>query len=104
MATFTELAFVGNPDLCGAPLAIKCQNEDPNKRQSVVSDKNDGGYIDQWFYLSVGLGFAMGILVPFFVLATRKSWCEAYFDFVDEIVIWLWRGRATYAKNHPRRR
>ncbi|XP_059595733.1 LRR receptor-like serine/threonine-protein kinase FLS2 [Vitis vinifera] len=104
MTTFTELAFVGNPDLCGAPLAIKCQDEDPNKRQSVVSDKNDGGYVDQWFYLSVGLGFAMGILVPFFVLATRKSWCEAYFDFVDEIVRWLLRGRATYAKNHPRRR
>ncbi|XP_059595583.1 receptor-like protein EIX2 [Vitis vinifera] len=104
MTTFTELAFVGNPDLCGAPLATKCQNEDPNKRQSVVSDKNDGGYIDQWFYLSVGLGFAMGILVPFFVLATRKSWCEAYFNFVDEIVRWLLRGRATYAKNHPRRR
>ncbi|KAJ9702965.1 hypothetical protein PVL29_004637 [Vitis rotundifolia] len=103
MTTFTELAFVGNPDLCGAPLATKCQDEDPNKRQSVVSDKNDGGYVDQWFYLSVGLGFAMGILVPFFVLATRKSWCEAYFDFVDEIVKWLLRGRKTYAKNHPRR-
>ena len=104
MTTFLELAFVGNPDLCGPPLATKCQDEDPNKRQSVVSDKNDGGYVDQWFYLSVGLGFAMGILVPFFVLATRKSWCEAYFDFVDEIVRWLLRGRATYAKNHPRRR
>ncbi|KAL6334607.1 hypothetical protein AAG906_019242 [Vitis piasezkii] len=85
--------------LCGKPDLY----EDPNKRQSVVSDKN-GGYVDQWFYLSVGLGFAMGILVPFFVLATRKSWCEAYFDFVDEIVRWLLRGRATYAKNHPRRR
>ncbi|KAJ9693225.1 hypothetical protein PVL29_012110 [Vitis rotundifolia] len=104
MTTFPELAFVGNPDLCGAPLATKCQDEDPNKKQSVVSDKNDGGYVDQWFYLSVGLGFAMGILVPFLVLATRKSWCEAYFDFVDEIVRWLLRGRATYAKNHPRRR
>ncbi|KAJ9693323.1 hypothetical protein PVL29_012188 [Vitis rotundifolia] len=104
MTTFPELAFVGNPDLCGAPLATKCQDEDLNKRLSVVSDKNDDGYVDQWFYLSVGLGFAMGILVPFFVLAIRKSWCEAYFDFVDEIVRWLLRGRATYAKNHPRRR
>ena len=104
MTTFLELAFVGNPDLCGPPLATKCQDEDPNKRQSVDSDKNDGGYVDQWFYLSIGLGFAMGILVPFFVLTTRKSWCEAYFDFVDEIVRWLLRGRATYAKNHPRRR
>ncbi|XP_034695716.1 receptor-like protein EIX2 [Vitis riparia] len=100
MTTFTELTFVGNPDLCGTPLVIKCQD----KKQSVVEDKNDGGYIDQWFYLSVGLGFAVGILVPFFVLAIRKSWCDTYFDFVEKIVKWLLRGRATYAKNHPRRR
>ncbi|KAJ9693385.1 hypothetical protein PVL29_012238 [Vitis rotundifolia] len=99
MTTFTELTFVGNPDLCGAPLVRKCQD----KKQSVVEDKNDGGYIDQWFYLSVGLGFAVGILVPFFVLAIRKSWCDAYFDFVKNIVKWLLRGRATYARNHPQR-
>ncbi|KAJ9693308.1 hypothetical protein PVL29_012175 [Vitis rotundifolia] len=103
MTTFSESAFVGNPNLCGAPLVTKCQDEDLDKKYSVIEDKNDGGYIDQWFYLSVGLGFAMGILVPYFVLATRKSWCEAYFDFVDKIVKWLLRGRATYAKGHLRR-
>ncbi|KAL6334062.1 hypothetical protein AAG906_001819 [Vitis piasezkii] len=103
MTTFTESTFVGNPDLCGAPLVTKCQEEDPDKKQSAIEDKNYGGYIDQWFYLSVGLGFAMGILVPYFVLVTRKSWCEAYFDFVDKIVKWLLRRRATYAKDHLRR-
>ncbi|RVW28877.1 LRR receptor-like serine/threonine-protein kinase FLS2 [Vitis vinifera] len=103
MSTFNELAFVGNPNLCGAPLVTKCQDEDLDKKYSAIEDKNDGGYIDQWFYLSVGLGFAMGILVPYFVLATRKSWCETYFDFVDKIVKWLLRGRATYAKDHLRR-
>ncbi|XP_034696200.1 receptor-like protein EIX1 isoform X2 [Vitis riparia] len=103
MTTFDESAFVGNPNLCGAPLVTKCQDEDLDKKYSASEDKNDGGYIDQWFYLSVGLGFAMGILVPYFVLATRKSWCETYFDFVDKIVKWLLRGRATYAKDHLRR-
>ncbi|KAL6334050.1 hypothetical protein AAG906_001804 [Vitis piasezkii] len=103
MTTFDESAFVGNPNLCGAPLVTKCQDEDLDKKYSAIEDKNDGGYIDQWFYLSVGLGFAMGILVPYFVLATRKSWCETYFDFVDKIVKWLLRGKATYAKDHLRR-
>ncbi|KAL6312452.1 hypothetical protein AAG906_021668 [Vitis piasezkii] len=103
MSTFSESAFVGNPNLCGAPLVTKCQDEDLDKKCSAIEDKNDGGYIDQWFYLSVGLGFAMGILIPYFVLATRKSWCEAYFDFVDKIVKWLLRGRATCAKDHLRR-
>ena len=80
MTTFANSAFMGNPDLCGAPLTTKCQGEDPTKRQSVVVNKqNSGGYVDQWFYLSIGLGFAVGILVPYLVLAMRNSWCEAYF-------------------------
>ena len=104
MTTFTELAFTGNPNLCEPPLATKCQDEDLDKRQSALEDKIDGGYVDQWFYLSIGLGFAVGILVPYFVLAIRRSWCDAYFDFVDKIVKWLlFKRRVTYAKNHARR-
>ncbi|KAJ9693373.1 hypothetical protein PVL29_012226 [Vitis rotundifolia] len=104
MTTFTELAFAGNPNLCGTPLVTKCQDEDLDKRQSALEDKIDGSYVDQWFYLSIGLGFAVGILVPYFVLAIRRSWCDAYFDFVDKIVEWLlFRRRVTDAKNHARR-
>ena len=104
MSTFTKSAFAGNPNLCGTPLIIKCQDEDLDKRQSGVEDKIDGGYVDQWFYLSIGLGFSMGILVPYFVLAMRSSWCDAYFDFVDKIVKWiLFRRRVTYAKSHVQR-
>ena len=95
---------MGNPDPCGDPLATKFRIKDLYKRQGVVDDKDGGGYIDQWFYMSVGLGFAVGTLVPYFVLVIRKSWCEAYFDFLDDIVKWLLRGRATFAKSYPRRR
>ena len=74
MSTFTKSAFTRNPNLCGAPLVIKCQDEDSDKRQSAsVEDKIIGGYVDQWFYLSIGLGFAVGILVPYFVLAMKRS-------------------------------
>ncbi|KAL6312594.1 hypothetical protein AAG906_005995 [Vitis piasezkii] len=52
-------------------------------------------------FTDIGLGFAVGILVPYFVLAIRRSWCDAYFDFVDKIVKWLlFKRRMTYAKNH----
>ena len=54
MTTFSELAFDGNPNLYGTPLIIKCQDEDSDKRRSDVEDKIDGGYVDQWFYLSIG--------------------------------------------------
>ncbi|KAL6312483.1 hypothetical protein AAG906_012074 [Vitis piasezkii] len=76
MTTFTELAFAGNPNLCGTPLWSQ----------------------NHW------LGISVGILVPYFVLAIRRSWCDAYFDFVDKIVKWLlFKRRVTYAKNHARR-
>ena len=104
MTTFSELAFAGNPNLYGTPLVIKCKDEDSDKRRSDVEDKIDGGYVDQWFYLSIGMGFAIGIYVQYFVLALRRSWCDAYFDFVDKIVKWLlFRRRVTYARNHPQR-
>ena len=49
-------------------------------------DANNDKFIDEWFYLSLGLGFAVGILVPYLVLATKKSWSEAYFNLVDKVV------------------
>ena len=57
------------------------------------------------FFLSIGLGFAVGILVPYFVfLAMKRSWFDAYFDFLDESVKWLvFRRRVTYARNHTQR-
>ncbi|KAL6310833.1 hypothetical protein AAG906_019499 [Vitis piasezkii] len=36
-----------------------------SSKESDVEDETDNNFIDQWFYLSVGLGFAVGVLVPF---------------------------------------
>ncbi|XP_034680072.1 receptor-like protein EIX2 [Vitis riparia] len=103
MTTFSESAYVGNPHLCGPPLVAKCQGDDLDKGQGIVEDENDDDSIDQWFYFSIGLGFALGILGPYFVLAIKKSWCEAYFSIVDKIVyrsLCLKRGRALHGRNH----
>ena len=90
MTTFNAFAFGGNPQLCGRPLVAHCQGDDldqgKGQGQSNVEDENDDGFIDQWFYLSIGLGFAVGILGPFFVLVIKKPWCVAYFNLVDKIV------------------
>ncbi len=40
---------------------------------------------DTWFYLSVGLGFAAGLLVPYFILTINEAWRNAYFAFIDEV-------------------
>ncbi|KAL6334047.1 hypothetical protein AAG906_001801 [Vitis piasezkii] len=92
---FQCIYFYGNPGLCGAPLVTNCEEDNPGG-QSTNDDKDEdhNGFIDEWFYLSVGLGFA-------------RSWSEAYFSFVDEIVYNLglerrrsWRRRRRRRRTH----
>ncbi|KAL5760413.1 hypothetical protein ACOSP7_018924 [Xanthoceras sorbifolium] len=95
LTTFDASSFAGNQALCGPPLPVKCQDEDSDKGGSVNEDDNNGRneqeVTDKWFYMSVGLGFAAGILLPILVLSIRKPWSNAYFSFVDIIVDkWLW--------------
>ncbi|XP_028096255.1 LOW QUALITY PROTEIN: receptor-like protein EIX2 [Camellia sinensis] len=104
MSTFDESCFDGNPGLCGVPLTVTCSNSDSDKGESVENDHNDDGFIDQWFYLSVGLGFAAGLLVPCLVLASRKPWSDAYLSFVDKIVYRLPWARNRGAMRHRKQR
>jgi Leucine-rich repeat (LRR) protein len=105
MTTFEASSFVGNPGLCGAPLVVKCPTGGTDIGGTIENDSNDK-FIDNWFYLSVGLGFAAGILVPYFILAIRKSWRNAYFAFVEKVVdrlSWMRYRRTADPKNKHRR-
>ncbi|KAM6595062.1 hypothetical protein CsatA_002765 [Cannabis sativa] len=90
MTTFEASSFVGNQGLCGEPLNVKCPGDNGTDfdKQPTPKDHNDDddNFIDKWFYLSVGLGFAAGLLVPFFMMAMKKSWSETYFGFVENVV------------------
>ncbi|KAF3437338.1 hypothetical protein FNV43_RR20091 [Rhamnella rubrinervis] len=95
MTTFDASSFAGNLGLCGTPPAVKCpgDGDDDSHEEGTNANENSGSgesLIDRWFYLSVGLGFAAGILVPCFILAVRKSWSDAYFGFIDDFVERRW--------------
>ncbi|CAI8611610.1 unnamed protein product [Vicia faba] len=90
MTTFDALTFTGNPGLCGPPLPVKCSGDDDN-RHSTNNDTNGEGLFDNWSYLSLGLGFATGILVPYLIITIKSSWGDVYFDFVDQIIYKLLR-------------
>ncbi|KAL3732664.1 hypothetical protein ACJRO7_029332 [Eucalyptus globulus] len=107
MTTFDHSSYYGNPGLCGAPLNVTCLANEPDKPGTIEDSGGDDEFIDQWFYLSIGLGYAVGILVPAVVLHMKSSWAYAYFDFIDRIVgRWLPLGnkRAKIQRNRRRGR
>ncbi|KAJ9175019.1 hypothetical protein P3X46_013606 [Hevea brasiliensis] len=85
MATFEASSFAGNPRLCGAPLVVECFVSDPPV-SGVIREIDNRYAVDKWFYLAIGLGFAVGLLIPYLIMSTKRSWSFVYFDSVDKTV------------------
>ncbi|KAI3510871.1 hypothetical protein L1887_18008 [Cichorium endivia] len=86
MATFGESSFSGNPNLCGPPLAVNCGSNSSDNTPPLPNEDEDESDNDIWFPLSIGLGFATGILVPWLILSIRRPWGDAYFGFVESVI------------------
>ncbi|KAL5066435.1 hypothetical protein RYX36_028172 [Vicia faba] len=103
MATFDAISYTGNLGLCGPPLPVKCSGDDDNIHSN-NNDTNGEGLFDNWFYLSLGLGFATSILVPYLIITIKSSWGDVYFDFVDQIIYKLLRLIRRQGKDNGKRR
>jgi hypothetical protein len=101
MTTFDAIAFARNRGLCGPPLPVKCLGDDDKKQSN--NDTNDEELFDNWFYLSLGMGFAAGILVPYVILTMKTSWSDVYFDFVDQVIHKLLKLENKQGTNHGQR-
>ncbi|KAF2320670.1 hypothetical protein GH714_029920 [Hevea brasiliensis] len=80
MMTSSASSFIGNPGLCGSPLTVKCLHGDPNYSVTTEAD-NANGFIDKWSCLSIGMGFAVSLLLPYLVFAIKRPWGDIYFSF-----------------------
>ncbi|XP_072963471.1 receptor-like protein EIX2 [Typha angustifolia] len=74
--------YIGNNNLCGPPTFKNCSGN-----QTTMSDltEHEDGYDMSSFYLSMGLGFAMGFWMVFGTLLLKRTWRTTYFLFVDDI-------------------
>ncbi|KAH7527930.1 hypothetical protein FEM48_Zijuj05G0018400 [Ziziphus jujuba var. spinosa] len=99
MSTFDAPSFAGNIGLCGIPLDVKCpgdddDDDDPEKGLTTPkANTSVDSLVDKWFCLSIGLGFAAGILAPYLVITMKRSWSVAYFDAVEKVldrILYLW--------------
>ncbi|XP_034710631.1 receptor-like protein EIX2 [Vitis riparia] len=78
---FSPLSFIGNPELCGAPLTDDC-GEDGKPKGPIP----DNGWIDmKWFYLGMPWGFVVGFWAILAPLAFNRAWRHAYFRLLDDV-------------------
>ncbi|KAH0970658.1 hypothetical protein GBA52_022814 [Prunus armeniaca] len=84
-------AYGGNPLLCGEPLPRTCSEEEKGPGQPVLVNEDDkDGLITQGFYISMGLGFAVGFWGVCGTLLLNRSCRYAYFNFLTFLNDWLY--------------
>ncbi|XP_062001234.1 receptor-like protein EIX1 [Rosa rugosa] len=85
LQTLDQSSFVGN-ELCGPPLIKNCSASKvtpPTVEQQRGYDLLD----DKWFYLSLGLGFAVGFWSILGSLLINMPWSFAFSQFLNSIVL-----------------
>ncbi|KAI5345588.1 hypothetical protein L3X38_013465 [Prunus dulcis] len=85
-----EYAYGGNRLLCGAPLPKTCPEEEKGPGQPVlVNQDGQDGLITQGYYISMGLGFAVGFWGVCGTLLLNRSCRYTYFNFLTFLNDWL---------------
>ncbi|XP_058782345.1 receptor-like protein EIX2 [Vicia villosa] len=85
LQSFNASSFIGNLNLCGAPLN-NCTTEEENPKTATPSRENkDDGSIKESLYLGMGVGFAVGFWGICGSLFLIRKWRHTYFQFVDGV-------------------
>ncbi|KAL6123423.1 hypothetical protein ACLB2K_075945 [Fragaria x ananassa] len=87
LQSLDESSFLGN-ELCGPPLSKNCSAS----KVTLPTVERERGYDlldDKWFYLSLGLGFAVGFWSILGSLLVNMPWSFAFSQFLNSIVLKL---------------
>uniref|UniRef100_A0A804JEX1 Leucine-rich repeat-containing N-terminal plant-type domain-containing protein n=1 Tax=Musa acuminata subsp. malaccensis TaxID=214687 RepID=A0A804JEX1_MUSAM len=74
--------YIGNAYLCGAPLTESCYSI---KSNNVTKENNKDGSFMSSYYLSIILGYLVGLWSMFILMLFKKNWRVFYFQMVDKI-------------------
>nr|XP_043638494.1 receptor-like protein 33 [Erigeron canadensis] len=83
--TFTEASFRGNQGLCGLPLTKVCNNATSNVPTASTQTNEDSDY-ETGLYVSIGLGFLVGLVIIVGPLVFLRRWRNWYSNHVDRIL------------------
>ena len=87
LQSFDAWSYIGNPQLCGAPLT-----KNRTKEEKPIVEKHDGSSATEpSFYLGMGVGFAVGFWGVCAVIFLNRRCRHAYFRFLGCIadkIVW----------------
>ncbi|XP_054811786.1 receptor-like protein EIX2 isoform X4 [Prosopis cineraria] len=84
LQSFDALSYIGNPELCGAPLPKNCSNEKGMKPIKGYDNDQEDEFLSS-FYIASGVGFSMafwGVCIAIFCI---RSFRNSYFRFLFRI-------------------
>ncbi|KAF7822874.1 receptor-like protein EIX2 [Senna tora] len=84
LQSFDALSYIGNPQLCGAPLPKNCTHEDDSKPIGEDDDKNESEFVRS-FYLGMGVGFATAFWGVCGAIFFNRGIRHAFFRLFDEM-------------------
>ena len=82
LQSFNESSFIGN-SLCGPPLTHNCSTDGANKNRTTFEDDDDEMF--SWFYVGMGIGFAVSFWGVCGSLVLNRTWRHTYFQFLDHM-------------------
>ncbi|XP_068315970.1 receptor-like protein EIX2 [Pyrus communis] len=85
--------FAGNPLLCGIPLEHMCSPKETTLKEKPVvenQDEDNDGFITPGFYVTLGLGFVIGLWGVCGSLIFNRSWRYTYFKLLNGLNDWLY--------------
>ncbi|KAL6614973.1 hypothetical protein ACP70R_037243 [Stipagrostis hirtigluma subsp. patula] len=78
-----QYMYIGNPGLCGPPLLKNCSTNETNQD---AHEEHEGTTNDvSSYYLSMSIGFLMGLWLVFCTMLFKKTWRIAYFLLLDKL-------------------
>ncbi|KAK2441451.1 receptor protein EIX2 [Trifolium repens] len=84
LQSFNVSSYIGNPNLCGAPLN-NCTTEEENPKNATSPENEDDDSIRESLYLGMGTGFAVGFWGICGSLFLIRKWRHACFRFIDGV-------------------
>ncbi|XP_028763762.1 receptor-like protein EIX1 [Neltuma alba] len=86
IGSFNASSYGGNHDLCGLPLNKMCPEDNtPPSQEANHDEEEEASLFCQEFYLSMGLGFAVGFWAVVGPLLFNQTWRQAYYRFMNTV-------------------